>query len=301
MQNEILSIHTFRSWKIGSIYWAVLRRLRRLSGRASSRGRRPPGRSHRRSLRHPAAGRCRGPLAPAARSREPVQRPIACRSSTEFPFERPRRLMSRFAAAGAAFLRGADVPSIRPSYEIRPSGDGLKFRSRARRERYKDSLDDAARDALFSAIMSCADTLVRRHGPRRRAPFLVAAGREGARGARMAVVYDSWTTTRASRRTPRWWSRRRIFFRRRPGRGVVHVLERSARRLNDNVLVPPNASDGTLGKVGREVHARPVVGYFGAIATGSIPTSSPTSRASARWDFGSSWARRTRPTPAGHL
>ena len=99
--------------------------------------------------------------------------------------------MSRFAAPGTASSSGADVPSVRAALGIRPKRDNVfEFASGPGPQRLQESLDDAERDALFARSIACAGTFRRRHGPRRRAPFLGADCREGARELGWSVVYD---------------------------------------------------------------------------------------------------------------
>ena len=155
----------------------------------------------------------------------------------DFRFQRPQQLMSRFAAAGhRVFYVAQTFRPSGPPYEIREKRDNVfevSLRGPARNV-YKESLDDAARDALFAVARSpCGGTS--RSAPRPSSSSSPSGGRSPERRARSSAGRSSttaWTTTPASRRTaPRWWTRRRTSRRRRPRRGLVQAARALRARL----------------------------------------------------------------------
>ncbi len=275
VRNEILSIQTSRYWKLMSIYWSLRRRLRRLFG---SRGAAPSVRPE--VLAAPsAAPASRKPRAPRAPSPAPVaaenRYDVVCLPiiDWDFRFQRPQQLMSRFAAAGhrvfyvAQTFRESGAP-----YELRRKRENVwevSLRGPSLNV-YKESLGDGARDALFSALDGLRrDLSLGATALVVQLPFWWPLAKKAREELSWPVIYDcmddhaGFTTNR-----PEMIAEERDLL---ASADLVAassgILEARAREANPNVLLLPNACEPghfEMGPCARQ--ARPVVGYYGAIA-----------------------------------
>jgi polysaccharide pyruvyl transferase CsaB len=274
VRNEILSIHTSRLWKIASIYWAAVRRLRRLFGGDAEERREGVG-----AVPSAISAPSRAKALPRAPSPAPLSAEnlydVLCLPiiDWDFRFQRPQQLMARFAAAGhRVFYVAQTFRPSGPPYEIRKKRENVfevSLQGPARNV-YKETLDDAARDALFSAL----DCLRRDLSLGATAlvvelPFWWPLAKKACEELGWPVVYDCMDDHSGfSTNRPEMVEREKELL---SGADLVvassMLLERAAREANGNVLLLQNACDAEhFGRVGREAHPRPVVGYYGAIA-----------------------------------
>ncbi|MGE5278783.1 MAG: polysaccharide pyruvyl transferase CsaB, partial [Acidobacteriota bacterium] len=278
VRNELLQIHNSRYWKALSIYWAIRRRLAGLFGGGPAPGPRPPAIAPPHAARPPArlpAGTPRqGPPSAAPLSAENLY-DVVCLPiiDWDFRFQRPQQLASRFAAAGhRVFYVAQTFREKGPAYEIRKKRDSVWEVSllAPARNVYKETLDDTARDALFAAL----DALRRDLSLGATAlfvelPFWWPLAKRAREEFAWPVFYDcmddhsGFTTNR-----PEMLEQERELL---ASADLVaassRLLEKRAREANEKVLLLPNACEAEhFAKIGREKRARPVVGYYGAIA-----------------------------------
>ena len=304
VRNEILSIHTSRFWKILSIYWAAVRRLRRLFG---------SGGEERREGTGSAPSAIAAPSRARALPRAPSPAPLSAENlydvlclpiiDWDFRFQRPQQLMARFAAAGhRVFYVAQAFRPAGPPYEIRKKRENVwevSLRGPARNV-YEESLDGAARDALFGDSISCAASS--RSERRRSSSSCRSGGRSRRRRARSSPGRSSttaWTTIRDSRRTgPRCWTRRRSSSPARTSSSRPRCSSNAPRRkpTGTSCSCPTPATSSTSGKSGGRSMRGPSSATTARSPTGSTPTSSPTSRSAGPTGTSSSSARPTRPT-----
>jgi polysaccharide pyruvyl transferase CsaB len=276
VRNELLSIQTSRYWKAMSIYWAALRRLHRLFGI----GRREP--------RPAAASAVAAPSRPArtkapARVPAPSPAPLAAESlhdvvclpiiDWDFRFQRPQQLMTRFAEAGhRVFYVAQNFRQSGPPYEIRKKRENVWEISLAgpARNVYKETLDDAARDALFSALDGLRrDLSLGATALFVQLPFWWPLAKRMRAELGWPVVYDCMDDHAgfSTNRPEMVELERNLLASADLVAASSMLLERRAREANENVLPLPNACDADhFAGLPARPPGRPVVGYYGAIA-----------------------------------
>ena len=274
VRNEILTIQTSRYWKLMSIYWAFRRRLRRLFGGGAPVPR-PEARAAE-AAAEPSAKKARAPHVPlpapiaAENKHDVVCLPII---DWDFRFQRPQQLMSRYAAAGhRVFYVAQTFRESGPPYEIRRKRDNVwevSLRGAALNV-YRQTLDDAARDALFSALDAMRrDLSLGATALIVQLPFWWPLARKAREELAWPVIYDcmddhaGFTTNRPDMAE----DERELFASADLVVASSGLLEARARAANANVLLLPNACEPghfEMGPCARQ--PRPVIGYYGAIA-----------------------------------
>ncbi len=274
VRNELLSIQTSRYWKAMSIYWAVLRRLRRLFGSGDEEPRAaaaPAVSAPSRPARAKAPVRADSPAPLAAEDlHDVVCLPII---DWDFRFQRPQQLMARFAEAGhRVFYVAQTLRQSGPPYEIRKKRENVWEVSLAgpARNVYKESLDDPSRDALFSGLDALRrDLSLGATALFVQLPFWWPLAKRAREELAWPVVYDCMDDHAGfSTNRPEMLELERDLL---SSSDLVAtssmLLERRAREANGNVLPLPNACDADhFSGLAVKAPGRPVVGYYGAIA-----------------------------------
>jgi GT2 family glycosyltransferase len=190
-----------------------------------------------------------------------------------FRFQRPQQLMSRFAAAGHRVFH--------LSHQFRASGEPCRMRALARNVRevslrafrvnaHQGVLHDDARDALVSALGELRRAIAPGAVAVVQSPFWWPVVKEAAASFGWPVVYDrmdlhaGFSTNHGVVAD----QERELMARADLVVASSAVLEADARRYNRNVLLVRNGCDYRhFSRVrGRTPGARPVIGYYGAIA-----------------------------------
>jgi GT2 family glycosyltransferase/glycosyltransferase involved in cell wall biosynthesis len=301
---ELVRIHRSRLWKIGCLYWRVTGSLRRLFAPPGAReGERsfaqsgappaaveateeragsPPGEKSQSSSLPPSPATPPPEPAPPGfgdgddpRRAQGNRFDVVCLPIIDwhFRFQRPQQLMSRFAEAGhrvfyvAPWVRtsGAlyELTQARPNvYEVSLRGPECNV--------YTDVLDEAARDALVEAL----DSLRRDYGLGAavvvvQLPFWSRLAEALREKLAWPAVYDCMDHHAgfSTNREEMLAQENRLL----EGADLVittsALLEERASEFNPNVLLLRNGCDfdhfaGAASRHG----ARPVIGYYGAIA-----------------------------------
>ncbi len=275
VRNELLSIHHSKLWKAANVYWKALRWLKRLFGRGAGAPR-PPAESSMAPGATLAASKGAVPRSPSPAPLSAENRyDVVCLPiiDWDFRFQRPQQLMSRFAAAGhRVFYVAQAFRQSGPAWEIRRKRDNVWEVSLLgpARNIYKESLDEEARDTLFLALDALRrDLSLGATALFLQLPFWWPLARKAREEFAWPVLYDcmddhsGFTTNR-----PEMLDEEKELL---SSADLVvassGLLERRARESSSNVLLLRNAGEADhFARVGRLEHARPVVGYYGAIA-----------------------------------
>ncbi len=290
-RQELYGIHSSRLWKTADLYW----RMRRgIAGAARKLLSRPP---------QDWAGPDEVGAVPKA---PPIEienwHDVICFPiiDWDFRFQRPQQLMKRYAEAGhRVFYIAQKFRDDGPPYEIAEKMPNL-FEVSLRgpqKNVYRDRLDEAAADALHGALDALRrDRSISASVSVVQLPFWAPVARRLCRERAWPLVYDLMDHHAGfSTNEPAMLDEERALL---ESADLVLAssafLEAAARRHTDRVIRLPNACDYAHFSSARPApHARPVVGYYGAISDwfdGELVEK--LARRRPDWDFvlvGSTW------------
>lgn len=263
-QQELLRIHRSKLWRIGSLYWSLLRRFRRLGTHAAQAVRPPRGLSRKVPVADPF------PVADESRY-DVICLPII---DWDFRFQRPQQLMSRFGAAGHRVFY--------VSHRFRPEGNMFTAETKAENV-YEVSLRTPARNVYREApsesdvehLFAGLDELRREAGIGGAAvvvqlPFWWPLAERLRERFGWPVIYDCMDYHAGFSTNESQMLQLEEELLAGADRVVVSsaALEMEARRHTEHVTVIRNGCDFDhfAGVPPRAVGPEPVIGYYGAIS-----------------------------------